>query len=90
LCIGEYLAHLGDIGFLAADDEPAFRPNLCLQLELSGVPDAGVYLLLYLQEERLEAIKVLALLAIGNLLCCLLVKTPPMMTPTFGQGVSSR
>ena len=68
LRVGERLAHLGDIGFLAAEDEP--RPGLisALQLERTGLPNATVEFLLHLLEQRLEVVEVLAFLAIGDLL----------------------
>ena len=58
----------GDIGFLAADNKPATRPDLRLQLEWARLPDAALDLLLHLLKQRLEAIEVLAFLAIGDFL----------------------
>lgn len=56
------------IGFLAAQDAEATRRDLGLALETPGLPYACAEVLLNLLEQRLEAVEVLAFLAIGDLL----------------------
>src|SRR5260370_28057782 len=73
LRVGEYLAHLRDIGFLSADNEPTARPDFGLQFERASLADTALDLLLNLNEQRLEAIEVLASLAVGDLFSCTLI-----------------
>ena len=68
-CVREDLAHLGDVGLLAADDEQRARLDLGLAARSGRVcADAAIELLLHLLEQRLELVEVLAFLAVGDFL----------------------
>src|SRR5690606_3112366 len=66
--VGEGLLHRRDIGFLAAQDIEPPQRDPRLTLEAPGLPQARAELLLHLLEQGLEAVEVLAFLAIGDLL----------------------
>src|SRR4051812_4042059 len=72
--------HVGDVRLLPADDEPASRPDLRFQLELARFPNAGFDLLLHLLEQWLEMVKILAAVAVRNLLGRSLVGAGTNMT----------
>jgi len=83
LLVGERLLHPRDIGFLAAEDVEPTRCDLGFALEPPRLPQARAELLLNLLEQGLEAVEVLASLAIGDLLGRPLLRNRPDM-PELG------